>query len=133
MMLAGVLEMSDSHDLRKAPRFRLEGRAKVCFQKEGYLQQVTVRTLDIGMNGAAVASPLALPPSGTPVEFEVQLPGLRAPLRVKSLVRNHRGLRYGIEFLSVTEAQKSEISKYGNGRKPASGVGTEQGRNSAVN
>ncbi len=125
--------MCETRDMRTAPRFPLDARAKVRFEKEGYLQQVNVRTLDIGMNGAAVASPLPLPPSGTPVEFEVLIPGIRAPMRVKSLVRNRKGLRYGIEFLSVSEAQKNEMMRFGNGRKPASGVGTELRANSAVN
>ncbi len=109
-------------EMRTCPRYPIDVRAKVIFPKDGFLQAANVRTVDIGMGGVALSSPLEIP-VGQSVDFEVTLPGNKAPMRVKSVVRSKSGSRYGLEFVSVSDAQKDEITRFGNGRKPASMVG----------
>ncbi len=109
-------------EMRKCPRYPVDARARISYSKEGYLQRVNVRAVDIGINGVAVSSPLVLP-EGEHVEFEIALPGNKAPMRVKAVVRNKKGQRYGIEFISTTDLQKDDITRYGNQRGPISGVG----------
>lgn len=81
-----------------------------------------MKAVDIGINGVAVSSPMALP-EGATVELEVTLPGNKAPMRIKAVVRNRIGQRYGIEFLSTTDAQKDDITLFGNSKKSVSVVG----------
>jgi hypothetical protein len=62
--------------------------------------------------GMSVVSPLELPANES-VEVEFTLPNTRTVMRLKSVVRNRIGSRYGIEFLSATEGQCAEIRKAG--------------------
>jgi len=96
-------------------------RVNISFTKDGFLQRATVRALDIGINGIAVSSPLPFG-EGSPVELDITLPGSKVPIRAKAVIRNHKGLRYGVEFLSITDAQKDDITRYGTARKPAGSV-----------
>ncbi len=109
-------------EMRKCPRYAVDVRAKISYSKDGFLQRVNVKAVDIGINGVAVTSPLALP-EGQNVEFEMALPGNKAPMRLKAVIRNKKGLRYGIEFLSTTDGQKDDITRYGNSHRPTSVVG----------
>ena len=108
--------------MRKSPRYPLDIRAHLTFPKNGFLQRVTVRTVDIGVSGLAVTSPTPLP-EGAAIDVDVTLPGVRVAMRLKATIRNKSGFRYGIEFLSTTDVQKDEITRFGNGKKPASGLG----------
>jgi PilZ domain len=119
-------------DVRKNPRYPVEVRVRVCFSKNGFLQRATVKALDISATGISLISPLALPNNAS-VEVELTLPGVKTPLRVKSVIRNRCGARYGVEFLSTTEFQKNDITNFGNGRKPASKVENESTSLDAVN
>ena len=113
---------NQSDDSRKDPRYPVEVRVRVCFTKDGFLQRATVRAVDISASGISVVSPRPLPKDAD-VEVEITLPGVRTPFRVKSVIRNRNGARYGVEFLSTTDFQKEDIKRFGNGRKLASGVG----------
>ena len=121
-----------SRDNRKHARYPLEVRVRICFSKSGFLQRANVKAMDIGANGLSISSPLELP-EDSPVEVEMTLPGQKAPMRVKAVIRNHRGVRYGVEFLSTTDVQKQDITQFGNGRKPSSSAGAAQSSLPAVN
>lgn len=125
-------ETGPTRESRKNPRFPMDVRVKVCFSKDGFLQRATVRATDISTTGIAMISPLPLP-NGSMVEVEMTLPQVKTPLRVKALIRNKNGARYGVEFLSTTDFQKDEITRFGNGRKPSSGVGPSFNPLPAVN
>lgn len=80
--------------------------------RRGTLSRVIVRSHELSEGGMSVVSPLELPMSEV-VEVEFTLTGVRLPLRIKALVRNRNGSRYGLEFLSLTDAQKADIKAAG--------------------
>jgi hypothetical protein len=110
-----------TRELRRFPRFPADLRVKVNFKVNGTLQRAMVKTIEIATHGVSITSPLQLP-ENSQIDLEILLPGTRTPMLVKALIRNRCGTRYGVEFLSVTEAQREEISNFGNGRKPSSSV-----------
>jgi len=99
-------------DRRVFPRYPIDVRVSVVFMKKGALTRSSVRSLEIGESGLSVSSPLELP-VGEGVEVEFMLPGSRSMMRLKALVRNRAGSRYGIEFLSLSEPQKLDIRAIG--------------------
>ncbi len=109
------------NDMRNSPRYPIDARAKINFTREGFQQRVTVKVNDIGVGGVAIISPVALP-VGSNVEFEIMLPGTRVMMRLVAAIRHQKGQRYGVEFLSATDSQKSEITNFGKGRQPATHV-----------
>jgi len=110
-----------TRELRKFPRFPADLRVKVNFKMNGTLQRAMVKTIEIATHGVSISSPLPLP-ENSQIELEILLPGTRTPMLVKAMIRNRRGTRYGVEFLSTTDSQRDEITNFGNGRKPASSV-----------
>jgi hypothetical protein len=113
------MENSESNNVvRKSDRYPVDVRIKLSYSKDGFLQRADARALDIGPNGIAVNSPLHLPVDAA-VELDITLPGSRVPLRVKAMIRNRKGFRYGVEFLSITDSQRKDIAKFGTARKPS--------------
>jgi hypothetical protein len=105
-------------ELRRFPRFPLDLRIKVNFKVNKITQRALVKTIEIATHGVSVNSPVELP-LNSQVELEIHLPGSKIPLRLWAVIRNKNGTRYGVEFLSASEAQRSEISEFGGARKPA--------------
>jgi hypothetical protein len=105
-------------EMRKFPRFPLDLRIKVNFKVNKITQRALVKTIEIATHGISISSPVPLP-LDSQVELEILLPGTKIPLRVWAVVRNKSGTRYGVEFLSTTDAQRDEISEFCTGRKSA--------------
>ena len=105
-------------EMRKFPRYPLDLRIKVNFKVNKITQRALVKTIEIATHGISVNSPVELP-LNSQVELEILLPGTKIPLRVWAMIRNKFGTRYGIEFLSTTDAHRSEISQFCTARKPA--------------
>jgi hypothetical protein len=105
-------------EMRKFPRYPLDLRIKVNFKINKVVQRALVKTVEIATHGISVNSPVPLP-LDSQLELEILLPGTRIPLRVWAIVRNKSGTRYGIEFLSTTDAHRSEITQFCTARKPA--------------
>jgi hypothetical protein len=105
-------------ELRRFPRFPLDLRIKVNFKVNKITQRALVKTIEIATHGISVNSPVELP-LNSQVELEILLPGTKIPLRLWAVIRNKNGTRYGVEFLSASDAQRSEISEFGCARKPA--------------
>ena len=108
-------------EMRRFPRCPADLRVKLNFKKDGTLQRAMVKTIEIATHGVSVSSPLPLP-ENSQIELEILLPGSRTPMLIKAVIRNRCGTRYGVEFLSTSDAQRDEISSFGNGRKPASPI-----------
>lgn len=113
--------MTNEIDLRKAPRYPLDVRASVIFKRDDVAQKAQVRTVDVGIGGTAITSPLQLPLE-VQVEVEFSLPNSRATMRLKAIIKNRSGFRYGVEFLSISDAQRDEITRFGIGRKPSNSL-----------
>jgi hypothetical protein len=109
--------------LRKFPRFPLDLRIKVNFKVNKVTQRALVKTIEIATHGISVNSPVELP-LNSQLELEILLPGTKIPLRLWAVIRNKNGTRYGVEFLSASDAQRNEISQFASSRKPAVSVGS---------
>ncbi len=103
-------ELSGGRDLRRSPRYQVDVRLRLIVAKDGKNVVVHGRGNDISENGMAmfVAHELALEQR---LEVEFTLPYSRQPLRVRIVVRNRNGYRYGVEFLTLSPPQKEEISR----------------------
>ena len=119
-------------ELRRFPRFPADLRVKINFKMNGALQRAMVKTIEIATHGVSISSPLPLP-ENSQIDLEILLPGTRTPMLIKAIIRNRRGTRYGVEFLSATDSQRDEISCFGTGRKPASSVDRSLNSVSAAN
>jgi len=75
---------------------RLSGR-----DLEGYCNQVAEGGL-----GTLLAKPI---PSGSVVLLRFAVPGHETELHVKAVVRYQMGFQHGLEFLSLTEAERAAI------------------------
>ena len=104
--------------LRKYPRFPLDLRIKVNFKVNKVTQRALVKTIEIATHGISVNSPVELP-LNSQLELEILLPGTKIPLRLWAMIRNKNGARYGVEFISASDAHRNEISQFACGRKPA--------------
>src|SRR3954465_15002501 len=105
-------------ELRRFPRYPLDLRIKVNFKVNKVLQRALVKTIEIATHGISISSPVPLP-LDSPLELEIMLPGTKVPIRVKAVIRYKNGTRYGVEFVSTSDAQREDIAEFGNSRKPA--------------
>ena len=105
--------MSAPHsEKRRFPRYPIDVRVSVVSMRRGALARSNVRSIEIGEAGLSITSPLEFP-IGENVDIEFTLPESRVMMRVKSVIRNRNGFRYGIEFLSLSEAQRLDIRAIG--------------------
>jgi hypothetical protein len=107
--------------LRKFPRFPLDLRIKVNFKVNKVTQRALVKTIEIATHGISVNSPVELP-LNSQLELEILLPGTKIPLRLWAVIRNKNGTRYGVEFISASDAHRNEIAQFASSRKPAVSV-----------
>jgi len=95
-------------EARRWERYPIDVRLKVTSTRGGVRTIVYGRGTDVSEGGmsAYVALELNL---GSSVEMEVTLPYAQQPLKVKARVRSREGLRYGLEFLSLTPPEREVI------------------------
>lgn len=99
-----------SEQQRKLPRYRVDVRAKVIYRRNGLNQSAIARGQDVSAGGMAMFVPIELRKEDA-LEIEFTLPHSRLPLRIRAVVRNADGHRYGLEFLNLADAQKQEITR----------------------
>ncbi len=99
-----------SRDQRRSPRYHVDVRLRLILQKDGKAQIAHGRGNDISDTGMAVFVPQELLLEER-VEVEFTLPYSRQPLRVRAVIRNRNGFRYGVEFLTLSTLQREEILK----------------------
>ena len=93
---------------RRWQRYTIDVRLKITSNRGGVRTIVYGRGSDLSEGGmsAYIALELNL---GSSIEMEVTLPYAQQPLRVKAKVRSRDGLRYGLEFLSLTPPEREVI------------------------
>jgi hypothetical protein len=90
-------------------RLRLPLRCPVIFASDELVGEGTV--LDLGVPGCAVESDIA-PPPGEYVRLHVLMPDEKGPLEVGlAKVRWVKPQRFGVEFLSVSDAQQVRVGR----------------------
>lgn len=94
---------------RRYRRFPID--ARVAVWRAGQARPYHGRSL--GISEAGIASLLAVELEiGECVTMEFGLPGNPHTLHLRALVRNRSGARYGFEFLTLSERQRSAITDY---------------------
>jgi c-di-GMP-binding flagellar brake protein YcgR len=92
-------------------RYELDARATVIISDDDGVKKLSVRTLDIAEGGMALVCPVDLPTNSS-LQIEVKLPGTGDLLKIRGLVRNRSGFRFGIEFLRIRDDQQKMIRSY---------------------
>jgi hypothetical protein len=94
--------------MRRYPRFTLDVRLQVRMFQGGEFHGCWGRSTELGRDGIGATLTGDLEP-GEIVSLDIPLPLSPYPLKVRAIVRYRQGLRYGFEFLTLTDAQRDMI------------------------
>src|ERR1700733_14221958 len=99
-----------THHVRRFPRFALDARLHVRMFQNGEFHSCWGHSTEIGQDGIGATLTGKLE-TGEIVSLEIPLPLSPYPLKVRAIVRYCDGLRYGFEFLTLTDNQRDMISR----------------------
>ena len=100
----------DRERIRRYPRFAIDARLQVRMFPQGEFRSCWGRSTELGPDGIGATLTGELE-SGEIVSLEFPLPLSPYPLKVRAIVRYRQGLRYGFEFLTLSEAQRDTIRR----------------------
>jgi len=95
---------------RRYPRFVLDVRMQVKMFQAGEFRSCWGRSTELGQDGIGATLTGELE-SGEIVTLEIPLPLSPYPLKVRAIVRYRHGLRYGFEFLTLSESQRETVRR----------------------
>jgi len=95
---------------RRFPRYRFDVRMQVAVFREGVRIELWGRTNELGLDGIGATLTGELK-QGEVVALEFPIPLRPLVMRVRAIVRYCEGLRYGFEFLIVTDEQKESMRR----------------------
>jgi hypothetical protein len=90
---------------RRFPRYRFDVRIQVSVFREGLTTEYWGRTNELGQDGIGATLSGELK-SGEVVSLDFPIPLSPHIIKLRAVVRYCEGLRYGFEFLVVTDAQR---------------------------
>ena len=96
--------------VRRFPRFAIDVRLQVRMFQNGEFRNCWGRSTELGQDGIGATLTGELE-SGEIVSLEIPLPLSPYPLKVRAIVRYRQGLRYGFEFLTLSESQRDTIRR----------------------
>lgn len=96
--------------LRRYPRFAIDARLQVKMFQNGDFRSCWGRSTELGQDGIGATLTGELEP-GEIVSLEIPLPLSPYPLKVRAIVRYRQGLRYGFEFLTLSNAERDTIRR----------------------
>ncbi len=95
---------------RRYPRFVIDLRLQVRMFQNGEFRNCWGRSTEIGQDGIGATLTGDLEP-GEIVTLDIPLPLSPYPMKIRAIVRYRQGLRYGFEFLTLTENQRDTIHR----------------------
>jgi hypothetical protein len=95
---------------RRYPRFAIDARMQVRMFQGGEFRTCWGRSTELGQDGIGATLTGDLEP-GEIVSLEIPLPLSPYPLKVRAIVRYRQGLRYGFEFLTLSEAHRDTLRR----------------------
>jgi hypothetical protein len=95
---------------RRFPRFALDVRLQVKMFQAGEFRTCWGRSTEMGQDGIGATLTGSLE-TGEIVTLDIPLPLSPYPLRLRAIVRYCQGLRYGFEFLTLSEGQRDTIQR----------------------
>jgi len=95
---------------RSYPRFAIDVRMQVRMFQGGEFRTCWGRSTELGQDGIGATLTGELE-AGEIVSLEIPLPLSPYPLKVRAIVRYRQGLRYGFEFLTLSETQRDTVRR----------------------
>ena len=95
---------------RHFPRYPIDVRVVVKVQHERGVDMLRGRSTDISQSGMGVTLGGELN-EGEVVNMEFYLPFTREALHLRAVVRRRNGLNYGLEFITLSAAQRAAIQR----------------------
>jgi hypothetical protein len=95
---------------RRYPRFAIDARMQVRMFQAGEFRTCWGRSTELGQDGIGATLTGDLE-QGEIVSLEIPLPLSPYPLKVRAIVRYRQGLRYGFEFLTLSESQRDTVKR----------------------
>src|ERR1700735_938745 len=96
--------------VRRYPRFAIDARLQVRMFQGGEFRTCWGRSTELGQDGIG-ATLTGEVETGEIVSLDIPLPLSPYPLRVRAIVRYRQGLRYGFEFLTLSEAHGETLRR----------------------
>jgi hypothetical protein len=93
-----------SAHVRRYPRFAVDVRVQVRMFQAGEFRNCWGHSTELGQDGIGATLTGELEP-GEIVSLEFPLPLSPYPLKIRAIVRYRQGLRYGFEFLTLSDQQ----------------------------
>ena len=93
---------------RRFPRFAIDLRLQVRMFQGGEFRSCWGRSTELGQDGIGATLTGELE-AGEIVSLEMPLPLSPYPLKVRAIVRYRQGLRYGFEFLTLSDPQREIV------------------------
>jgi c-di-GMP-binding flagellar brake protein YcgR len=103
--------MTTHSPTRKHKRQKVDIRIKLRVVGAGDADVFTVRSFEMSEGGMSVYSSETLE-LGLHLIAEFELPEVTAPLKMEAVVRNQRGFRCGLEFVDLSDEDRSKILLY---------------------
>ena len=101
---------------RRSVRVPVNVRVRLRYERERMQQQCHCRSYDISETGMGLMSPYEIE-LGQMVDLEFSLSESLEPLKLRAMICSKVGFRLGCEFISPTDRQKIEITRYGNSQR----------------
>ena len=98
------------HVNRRYPRFAFDVRLQVRMFQEGEFRTCWGRSVEMGQDGIGATLTGSLE-TGEIVTLEIPLPLTPYPMKVRAIVRYCQGLRYGFEFLTLSDSQRDTLRR----------------------
>ncbi|MGD0990577.1 MAG: PilZ domain-containing protein [Candidatus Sulfotelmatobacter sp.] len=95
---------------RRYPRFAIDLRLQVRMFQNGEFRSCWGRSTELGQDGIGATLTGELE-TGEIVSLDIPLPLSPYPIKVRAIVRYRQGLRYGFEFLTLSESQRDTIRR----------------------
>ena len=95
---------------RRYPRFAFDVRLQVRMFQEGEFRSCWGRSVEMGQDGIGATLTGSLE-AGEIVTLEIPLPLTPYPMKVRAIVRYCQGLRYGFEFLTLSDSQRDTLRR----------------------
>src|ERR1700735_1572711 len=95
---------------RRYPRFAIDLRMQVRMFQAGEFRSCWGHSTELGQDGIGATLTGELE-SGEIVSLAFPLPLSPYPLKSRAIVRYRQGLRYGFEFLTLSEAQRETLRR----------------------
>ena len=97
-------------EMRRYPRVKSDIRVRVFYPARNPVTDSFGRGYDISECGMAIYVPLELA-VGQQVLVVLEVPQARVRLALAATVRNGSGYRYGIEFVTLTTTERTELKR----------------------